>query len=79
MKYSSWPQHQQNTAAIKISGEVMLYMCANVQINPFTSRIITTTKETSRVDVSIGRRAGDPQLEGVKFAPLDNQCDEPTS
>jgi hypothetical protein len=43
-------------------------MYANVQINLFTSRIITRTKETSRVDVAIGRRAGDPQLEGVKFA-----------
>lgn len=47
----------------------MLYMYTNVQINLFTSRIITRTKETSRVDVSIGRRAGDAQLEGVKFAP----------
>jgi len=44
-------------------------MCANVQINLFTSRIITSTKETSRVDVSIGRRAEDAQPEGVKFAP----------
>jgi hypothetical protein len=57
----------------------MLYMYANVQINLFTSRIIARTKKTSRVDVAIGRRAGDPQLEGVKFAPPDSQRDEPTS
>ena len=51
-----------NTTAIKISGEAMLNMYASVQNDRFTSRIITATKETSEVDVSIGRRAGDPQL-----------------
>ena len=54
-------------------------MCDNVQIDLFISRIIATTKETSRVDVSIGRQAADPRLEGAKFAPLDSQRDEPTS
>ena len=54
-------------------------MCANVQIDLFISRIIATAKETSRVDVSIGRQAEDPRQEGAKFAPLDSQRDEPTS
>jgi len=57
----------------------MLNMYATAQNVRFTSRIITGIKETSRVDVSMGRRAGDPQLEGVKFAPPDSQRDEPAS
>ena len=48
-----------DTAAINISGgEAKLRMYASVQINLFTSRIITRTKETSRDDVSVERRAG---------------------
>jgi len=57
----------------------MLNMYASAQNDRFPSRIITTTKETSRVDVSSGRRAEDAQLEGVKFAPPDSQRGEPTS
>jgi hypothetical protein len=60
-------------------GEDMLNMYASAQNDRFPSRIITTTKETSRVDVSSGRRAEDAQLEGMKFAPPDSQRGEPTS
>jgi len=45
------------TAAINIGGEAKLRMYATVQINRVTSRNITPTKETSRIDVSIERQA----------------------